>query len=192
ELYSIYLKKDSHLSPYGLGKLVSSSNTEKKFKITHLSRCVEEHSDAFLYRYSSVNNTDQQIISVYDPETQRNLPFGALKFVVSGGLDKDNLENRVQKAITVGAYHLLYYQKNNKSGGRGEPKYIVRIDKTSGQLDRPIVTFLRYIRVNGNKVDYVRDKNCGKQFDLKEYNFFRLDRELSAKEIVSFLELVLV
>ncbi len=195
-LYSIDIKLDNDMLPYGLGQLVSAAREEKKFRIKYLSQCVEEAPNYYTYQYSLLNTKDQHMITVHNPDTISQLPFGALKFFVSSQMDKEQLERKVYKPHPKGTYHLLYYiedldpRKGHDSdmngSKRGIPKYIAQIkDDTNG----PIVQFVRYIRIQGENVEYVKDKNCGCNFNLSDMPFFRIDRELSANEVIRYLDL---
>ncbi len=197
-LYTIDLKLDKEMLPYGLGQLVSATSSEKKFRITYLSQCVEEALSHYTYQYSLLSTKDQHVITVYDPDKTSQLPFGALKFFVSRQIDTGQLERKMSKPYPKGSYHLLYYiedldpRKGHKtqsvdSSRRGIPKYIVQI--MDEDPNGPIVQFVRYIRIQDENAEYVKDKNCGNNFNLSDMPFFRIDRELSANEVIRYFNL---
>ncbi len=195
-LYAIDLKRDKEMLPYGLGQLVSATSSEKKFRITYLSQCVEEAPNHYTYQYSLLSTKDQHVITVYDPDKISQLPFGALKFFVSSQIDTGQLERKMSKPHPKGSYHLLYYIEDldprkdhatQSSTRRGIPKYIVQIMDEGA--NGPIVQFVRYIRIQDDHAEYVKDKNCGNNFNLSDMPFFRIDRELSANEVIRYFNL---
>ncbi len=202
KLFSIYCKRGNEVVPYGLGQLISSKTDEKEFMIKYVSQLSEEGASYYTYKYSLVNEDNQHRIKVLDPQKHAELAPEVLKFYVTGEYDQDNFQESITKPVSIGDYHLLYYvaeldPKNSsavEAGAniKGVPKYIVRVKEKSDELSKPIVTFIRYIRSKDNEVDYVRDSNCAKDFDLKTLPFFRIDRVLTAKEVIKYLKLVVL
>ncbi len=195
KLYTIYLKKDDILIPYGLGKLISSKKDEKTFKMKYLSQFIEESNDYYRYHYSEIFQDEQKIISIINHERYKTRPYSGLKFFLGTEYNDDTYDQTIEKTITEGSYHLLYYieelNENSDSSidpDKGVPKYIVQVQDSINL----IVTFIRYIKIQDHVVKYIKDTNCGKDFDLNNYKYFRLGREISAKELVKYLNLKLV
>ncbi len=203
KLFNIYINVDNKLLPYGLGNIISSEDNEKKVNITYLAQLTNEDRSYYSYRYSLLAQKEQHIITVYSPIIHDTLPEKTLKFFITEEFDQDKKEQIVKKPLLEGEYYLLYYIKeldssktknltNNIEYIKGVPKYIVRIKEIDEQSNNPIVTFIRYIKIKDKQINCIKDKNCGKNFDLSTMPFFKLDRPLSAKDIVHFLGLSVI
>ncbi len=73
---------------------------------------------------------------------------------------------------------------------RGSPKYICKIEKVEDGK-KPIVQFLRFVKKNNGDYVYVKDKYSGQHVDLNKYPFFKVDRMLTARELVNALSIEL-
>lgn len=193
DLYVIYIQHHHEYLPYGLGRLVASNSNEKRFRIRYIAQQLKEESGYYIYNYSLVNSKAQKVISVYNPNKIDSIAEGEAIFFIKGEHQGD-FQEKIIKEAKADAYHLLLYKGQNDpkkrlSVEKEQAKYIVQIKAKGSSPDKPEVKFVRYIKEANGKFEYVKDQNCDKVFDLAEYSFFKLGRELSAKEILQILDL---
>lgn len=139
------------------------------------------------------NHEDETIINQNEIAIDENETAIKLRNLQQNEDQKSTTDASLDRSEKEHYYILDYIEAKDprKSNGSKEkvPKYIVQIKKSvptvenSTENSKSIVTFLHYVQQKDGKTQYIKDRNCGKDFNLAQFPFFELGVSISKSEI---------
>lgn len=187
---------------YGLAIINDSSENVKEATMTHLAIELNEKPGNIKYKIVKLHPAYREKIKIYNNPKAKNVPIDYINFVIGNVVNKDSLSKSPYISIETykeGDFFYLNYvseldpKKNpdykNVDANilKGTLFYLVKIVNKTDIPDKPVIKCYALYKKEEGKNPWVKDKNYGRDIDLRKYTFFILGKKLSSSEFASVI-----